>query len=332
MSTCKDHITFWNGEKMPIVGLGTWLSSKEEIQTAVNAALEAGYRHIDTAYLYSNEDAIGEVLQQWIKSGKVKREELFIVTKLPMIGNRSENVERFLRKSLQNLRLDYIDLYLIHAPIGLTAKHDDDLFPMNADGFVVLDNDTDLVDLWKAMEKQVDAGLAKSIGLSNFNEEQIERIVKTARIKPANLQVELHAEFQQKSLRDFCHKHGITIVAYAPLGSPGRNAFYTSLGMAVPGLPDLIQNPVVVKIAEKYKKSTAQVLLRYLMQLGLAVIPKSVTPARIHANFQVFDFDLTATDMAELGELDQGEKGRTFDLSTTLKGAEKHPENPFRGH
>lgn len=330
MLTNQKHITFWNGEKMPIVGLGTWQSSREEIERAVNAALEAGYRHIDAAYNYLNEDVIGEVLQRWIEAGKVKREELFIVTKLPMIGNRPEDVEKFLKKSLVALRLDYIDLYLIHAPVGLIGKHDTDVFPHDDQGFAMIDMKTNLVNLWKSMENQVDAGLVKSIGISNFNEEQISRIINNARIKPANVQVELHVQFQQKSLREFCQKHELTICAYAPLGSPGRNDFYSKLGLKPPvAIPDLFHHPVVVKIAEKHKKSSTQILLRYLIELGVTVIPKSVNPERIHANFQVFDFSLSVVDMAQLGQLDQGEAGFTFDFSTFFKGMDKHPENPY---
>ena len=159
------------------------------------------------------------------------------------------------------------------------------------------------------MEAQVDAGRTKSIGISNFNEEQINRIVANARIKPANLQVELHVQLQQKSLRDCCEKHGITICAYAPLGSPGRAAFYAKMGryvlilfffhntaianVKIPvfrdpvEIPNLLQHPAVVAIANQYKKTSAQVLLRYIAQLGIAVIPKSANPERIRANFDV---------------------------------------------
>ena len=166
-----------------------------------------------------------------------------------MIGNRPQDVEKFLRKSLTKLKLDYADLYLIHFPVGMIGKHDDDVFPLDERGNFVLDMKTDLIALWKvtssmsrmsrcrrsprfidfletqAMEEMVDKGLAKSIGVSNFSSEQIERIVRSARIKPANLQVEMHAQFQQKKLREVCKRHGITVCAYAPLGSPGRGSF-----------------------------------------------------------------------------------------------------------
>nr|CAI5830155.1 unnamed protein product [Callosobruchus analis] len=181
-----------------------------------------------------------------------------------------------MKKSLDNLRLNYVDLYLVHFPIGTNQMI---LFPL------------------QKMEEQVDAGRTKAIGLSNFNQRQIERILKSARIKPACLQIEIHVAMQQKELVDFCHKHGIVVVAYSPLGSP-----------------NMIQNPVVKQIAEKHKKSTGQVMLRFLIQRDIVPIPKSVNPARIKQNFEVFDFKLDDEDMKKLGDLDIGESARVCDF------------------
>jgi len=313
-----------------LVGLGTWQSTPEEVKAAVNAALEAGYRHIDTAYNYQNEDAIGEVLEEWISSGKVKREELFIVTKLPLIGNQQDKVEHFLKLSLNSLKLDYVDLYLIHFPSGLVRTGDDkNLFPQDEDGKVIQDRNTDLLSLWKGMEAQVDAGRAKSIGLSNFNSEQIERIVGAARIKPANLQVELHAYFQQKPLRAVCTKHGITVCAYGPLGSKGRIQFAAARGTPPPPIPDVLDNPLVLEIARTHSKTPAQVLLRHLIQQQIVVIPKSVTPKRILENFQVFDFALSDKEMEAMNALDKGSEHRSF-LFDFFLGLPDHPEFPFK--
>ncbi|CAG0904323.1 unnamed protein product, partial [Darwinula stevensoni] len=316
-------------------------SSDEEVEKALDAALEMGYRHIDTAYNYRNEAAIGRALKKWIDSGKVKREELFIVTKLPLIGNQKDKVAVYLQKSLTALNLTYVDLYLVHAPIGLKDNGDDNIFPMDPDGTIQLDLTTDLVSVWKArerhdrfsetgMEEQVDAGRAKSIGISNFNEEQVTRIVKNARIKPANIQVELQAYFQQKPLRELCKKHDITVVAYGPLGSPGRVAFYEKLGISKDKakVPDLLQNPVVKKIARKHHVTEAQVLLRHLAQSGIAVIPKSTNPSRIQLNYQIFNFELSSDEMRQLNDLDQGEAGRSFLFE--LKGVDAHPEYPLK--
>lgn len=157
------------------------------------------------------------------------------------------------------------------------------------------------------MEEQVDAGRTKAIGLSNFNLSQIQKILKTARIKPANLQVELHVFFQQSELVDFCSKNGITVTAYSPLGTPGLNPFLKSIGLKErDDLPSVLKNPVINKIAEKYSKTPAQIALRYLIQLGVAPIPKSTTPNRIQENIGVFDFELSLNDFQELKKLDVG--------------------------
>ncbi|CAG2058963.1 unnamed protein product, partial [Timema podura] len=174
-------------------------ASNEEIETSLDAALEAGYRHIDTAFLYGNEAAIGKVLKKWFDSKKLKREDLFIVTKLPHVGNSFERVEKYLKRSLEALQLSYVDLYLIHGAIGLQERGDE-IRPLDEKGNPLLDMKTDHVSLWKGMEAQVDAGRAKAIGLSNFNARQIKRIWSSARIKPANLQVELNVYFQQREL------------------------------------------------------------------------------------------------------------------------------------
>jgi len=325
MAANVSYVTFANGMKMPSVGLGTWQSSTDDIKMAVNAALEAGYRHIDGAFIYHNESAIGEVLADWIQSGRVKREELFIVTKLPSMGNRPDRVERYLNDSLKNLRVDYVDLYLIHFPAGImegVGGHG--TLARREDGGIVVDLRTDLLALWKAMEAQVDTGRVKSIGLSNFNSQQIERVVKGSRIKPANLQVELHAYFQQKPLRALCARHDITVCAYAPLGSPGR---FAEKPMEPVG--QLLEDPVVVDIAKAHSKTPAQVLLRHLIQQQVVVIPKSISPKRIVENFQVFDFVLNDQEMEALNALDKGNGHRSFTMSGFL-GLSDHPEYPFK--
>ncbi|KAJ4436631.1 hypothetical protein ANN_16762, partial [Periplaneta americana] len=265
-------------------------SPPEQVIAAVDTALEMGYRHIDTAFLYRNEAEIGKTLKKWFDSGKLKREDVFIVTKLPHKGNRAESVEKYLKKSLEALQLSYVDLYLIHNPVGVQDS-DTELFPKDESGNFLLDLNTDHVSLWKAMEKQVDLGRTRSIGLSNFNSRQIARIVKAAHIKPANLQVELHVYFQQRELVAFCKALDITVCAYGPLGSPGLADFIKNSGNGA-GMGDFpsedpLKDPVVNRIAEKHNKTAAQVLLRHIMQREIVVIPKSVTPSRIKENFQV---------------------------------------------
>nr|5KET_A Chain A, Aldo-keto reductase 1 [Coptotermes gestroi]5KET_B Chain B, Aldo-keto reductase 1 [Coptotermes gestroi] len=323
-------VTFHNGRKMPVVGLGTWQSPPEEVTAAIDVALEVGYRHIDTAFMYQNEAAIGKTLKKWFDSGKLKREDVFIVTKLPPIGNRAESVEKFLTKSLEALQLDYVDLYLIHLPVGFQYKGDDNLWPRGEAGEFLIDTSTDLISLWKAMEAQVDAGRTRSVGLSNFNSRQIARIVKSARIRPANLQVELNVYFQQRELVAFCRALDITVCAYAPIGSPGLANVIKARGAEVPESAkfDPLTDPVVLKIAEHHKKTPAQVLLRHCMQRDIVVIPKSTNAGRIKENFQVFDFELSKAEVDELDSLDKRAAGRRFRMDQ-YKGLREHPEHPY---
>ncbi|CAG9863740.1 unnamed protein product [Phyllotreta striolata] len=312
------------GQKMPAIGLGTWMSTDEqELERALNAALEAGYRHIDTATVYFNEELIGRVLSKWISSGKIRREELFITTKLPVAGVHEDRVELFIKKSLEDLQLDYLDLYLIHFPVASNYVG----APITPPDQLKVENN-DLLAVWKKMEEQVDAGRTKAIGLSNFNQKQVERILKNCRIPPACLQVELHVSLQQKELVDYCHKNDIVVVAYSPLGNPSYNNFLKTVGQDGKELPNNLQNPVVKSIANKYNKSPGQVLLRFLIERNIVPIPKSVTPKRIEENLNVFDFSLDLEDMEKLRELDRGEIARICDFAffPPLKNA---PEYPF---
>lgn len=312
--------------KMPVLGYGTWQSKDSELEKAVDLALEAGYRHIDTAYVYENEKVIGNVIHQWISSGKLKREDLFLVTKLPASGNRPEGVAKFLKRSLENLQVTYIDLYLIHLPVAF-KDIEGELFPMTSEGEIDIDVTTNHVAIWKEMELQVDAGLVKAIGISNFNQTQIQRIIDHSRIKPVNLQIELHAYFQQKDMINFCKANNISVTCYSPLGAPGLGKFMAAFGTHME-MPDILNNPLVGKIAAKWNKSGAQVLLRHCIQKGLIAIPKSVTASRIKENINIFDFKLDDHDMDVLNNLDQGPIARLLDF-TVFAGVKKHPEYPF---
>ncbi|XP_076638005.1 aldo-keto reductase family 1 member A1 isoform X2 [Colletes latitarsis] len=318
-----------SGYDMPTVGLGTWQAKSEEIETVVTTALDIGYRHIDTAFNYNNEEAIGAVLKKWFAKGG-KREDLFITTKLPHYGNRPSDVEKYIKLSLNKLGLDYLDMYLIHMPFAFKLNEITCAPATHEDGSYVLDLDTDPVSVWKEMEEQVRKGRTKSIGLSNFNEEQVLNIWENAQIKPSNLQVELHAYLQQNSLRQLCKKYNIIITAYSPLASPGAKVhFQTKYNVNVEEFPDLLGHPIVQQISTKYNQSAAQILLRYLLELGVVVIPKSTSPERIKANIDVFDFALKEEDMKLLSTLDKGAHGRIFNF-LFFKGVENHPHYPFK--
>jgi len=323
---CKEFLTFNNGEKMPILGIGTWQAPENEVEEALNLALEAGYRHIDCAPVYLNEKVIGRVLKSWIDSGKVKREDLFITTKLPPPGNRPSCVERFLKKSLNDLQLDYVDLYLIHCPFTVPENEAGGDFLREENGDIILDLETDHIATWKVLEEMVQKGLTKSIGISNFNQQQVQRLIDNSTIKPANLQIELHLYLQQNELVDFCKANGITVVAYAPLGSRGIGALMKMCNIERE-LPDLLNNKDVIEIGKRHNKTAAQVLIRWIIQRGISTIPKSTNPERLKQNLNIFDFKLTEEEMQKLASLDAGIRVCDFAF---FKGMEKHPEFPFK--
>uniref|UniRef100_A0A0A9W9J7 Aldose reductase n=1 Tax=Lygus hesperus TaxID=30085 RepID=A0A0A9W9J7_LYGHE len=304
-----------SGFEIPIFGLGTWKSKPGEVGAAVKDAIDAGYRHFDCAHIYGNEKEIGTALQDKIQDGTVTREELFITSKLWNTFHRKDLVRGAIETTLSNLQLDYIDLYLIHWPMGY--KEDVELFPRDANGKVQY-SDVDYVDTWKEIEAACRDGKIRSIGLSNFNKNQIQRVIGVADIKPAVLQVECHPYLPQKKLIEFCKSQEIAVTAYSPLGSPDRP-------MAKPGDPELLKEPVLATIADQYGKGVGHVLIRYQIQRGVIVIPKSTNKSRIQSNIEVFDFTLSDDDMKTLNGLDKGVNGRMV----ALKDISDHPHYPF---
>jgi len=305
---------------MPAVGLGTWRAPDAEIESALNAALEVGYRHIDCAPVYGNEKVIGKVFRQWIDSGRLNRSDLFVTTKLPPFGNRASDVEKCLKNSLADLQLDYLDLYLIHVPFAV--PYTEGPFEKHNNGDIVL-SDTDHVETWKEFERFQTAGLIKHLGISNFNERQIQRLLDNSVVKPEVLQVEIHVYLQQKKLLAFCKANGILVTAYSPLGSKGIEQLTAGSGRVY---PDLMVNPKVVELANRLEKSPAQILLRYLLDMGVSVIPKSTNANRLMSNIDLFNFELTEGDRKELAGLDANIRICDFAF---FPGIQKHAEFPF---
>lgn len=260
--TAQPSITLNDGRAIPQLGLGVWQASNEQAATAVRTALQAGYRHVDTAAIYDNETGVGE----GIASSGVKREEIFVTTKLWNDAQGGDSALKAFDQSLKRLKLDYVDLYLIHWPAPRKDRY---------------------VESWKTLVKLQKDGRAKSIGVSNFTPEHLDRIIAETGVTPVLNQIELHPRFQQTALRDAHAKRGIATESWSPLGQ-GK----------------LLTDPVIGAIAAKHKRTPAQVIIRWHLDSGLIVIPKSVTPSRIQENADVFGFRLDADDMAKIAGLD----------------------------
>lgn len=260
--TEQTHLTFNDGRSIPQVGLGVWQTPNDTAVQVVKAALDAGYRHIDTAAAYRNEKGVGE----GIKASGLSREDVFVTTKL---WNDNQGYDETLiaaEKSLGRLGLEHLDLYLIHWPAPAKGLY---------------------VESWKALVRLQQEGRVKSIGVSNFAAEHLDRIIGETGLAPAINQIELHPRFQQRALRDANAERGVLTESWSPLGQG-----------------QLLTDPVIARIAARHGKTPAQVIIRWHVDSGLVVIPKSVTPERIVQNFGVFDFQLDEADKAAIAGLD----------------------------
>ncbi|MEZ7006010.1 aldo/keto reductase [Streptomyces sp. AD55] len=267
MSSKVPPITLNNGVEMPQLGFGVWQVPDDEAERAVATALQAGYRSIDTAAVYGNEEGTGRA----VAASGIAREDLFVTTKLWNSDQGYDATLRAFDSSLEKLGLDYVDLYLIHWPVPALGRH---------------------VDTYKAFEKLHADGRVRAIGVSNFLPEHLERLTGETSVVPAVNQIELHPQLQQSAARAFHEERGIVTEAWSPLGS-GKG---------------LLEVPAIVAIARKHGRTPAQVVLRWHLQVGNVVIPKSVTPSRIAENIAVFDFELDAEDLAAVSALDEGRR------------------------
>jgi len=258
-------------DEIPALGFGTSLSDNTKTRNAVKAAVEVGFRHLDAAERYRNEAEVGAALKELFADGTVRREDLFVTTKLWNNNHRPERVKPALQASLERLGLDAADLYLVHTPFAF--KPGDDQDPRLPHGAVAYDDGVTLEETWAAMEALVDDGLTRAIGLSDIDVEGTRRIVNTARIKPAVVEVESHPYHPQWDLHEYGKSQGIILLAFA------------SLGHALE--PRLLDDPLVVSMAQRFGKTPAQVLLAWGIQRGSAVLTASVTPSRIRENFDV---------------------------------------------
>jgi len=303
-----------DGRKMPALGLGTWKSGKDQVYNAVKSAIkDSGYRHIDCAHVYQNEEEVGRALKELINEGVVKREDLWITSKLWNTFHSPSLVPGAFETTLKNLQLEYLDLYLIHWPMGY--QEGGDLFPRGPDGAIV-PSDVDPLDTWKAMIALKQTGKVKSIGVSNFNIKQLERLINETGVVPAVNQVELHPYLPQKELLEYCNQKNIYLTAYSPLGTPDRP-------WASDSEPVLMNEPAVAEIAKKHNKTVAQILIKFHLARGVSVIPKSVTPSRIQSNIEVFDFELTPEELKTLENLPTNHR------YCNLRDQHKHPHFPF---
>jgi alcohol dehydrogenase (NADP+) len=266
--------------RIPALGFGTLIPGSAETSTATRNAIEAGFRHFDCAERYRNEREVGEVLQSKLAAGEIAREEVFVTTKLWNSNHRPERVEPAFEASLNGLGLKYLDLYLIHTPFAFQPGDEQD--PRDQNGKIIYDHGVTLLETWKAMESLVDHGKCRAIGLSDIGLNELQSLYESARIKPAVVEVEAHPYLPETELLEFCKQKGIVLLAFAPLGHGAR--------------PGPIEDPVVLAIAARLKKTPAQVLLAWAVQRGTAVLTTPKTAARANENFNISSLPRDALD------------------------------------
>jgi alcohol dehydrogenase (NADP+) len=283
-------------QKIPVLGLGTWKMARNEAGPAISAAIDIGYRHFDCASIYNNDTEIGIALSAAINSQKVRREDLWITSKLWNNAHAPKHVRPALERILKNLKLSDLALFLIHWPVSFTAEI---TFPKRPDQFIAL-KDLPIIETWSAMEKMVKKGLCRNIGVSNFNIPRLSELLSLASTRPYLNQIELHPYLQQPKMIEYCSQQRLQLSAFSPLGSgkqPEIDGFNT---------PSLSHHPAIKQIALQYNVSPAQVLIAWGIKRKTIVIAKSVNPLRLEENFRAMQLDLDEADMQTITQLDLG--------------------------
>ncbi|KAI8374899.1 xylose reductase [Blakeslea trispora] len=288
------------GDQMPLIGFGTARIKADETEEVVYNAIKVGYRMIDGALLYGNEAEVGKGVRRAIKDGIVKREELFIIGKLWNNFHSKDHVKEAFDVTLENYGLDYIDLYLVHFPIPAAYVNPrENLTFLDKNKELHLEN-SPMQDCWRELEKLVEAGLVRNIGISNFNVQLIIDLLAYAKIRPAALEIEHHPYLQQRRLIDWAQKQDIHIIAYASLG----NAVYSKVPKHLTHITNLLKHPVVQKLAEKYNRDAGQIVLTWAVQRNITVIPKSVNVDRMKSNLDILSYKLEEEDMQAIYDLE----------------------------
>lgn len=283
------RLTFSNDDSMPILGLGTWKSKPGEVYKAVREAIKIGFRHIDCAAIYVNEKEIGEALKDAFIERDVSRSDLWITSKLWNSSHKPAQVKPALQKTLADLQLSYLDLYLMHWPV---AYKEGIGFAQKAEEFLTQE-EAPVSETWKGLEDCKQLGLVRHIGLSNFNIAKLQEIQDIATMLPEMNQIELHPFLPQQKLVAYCHNHKIHLTAYSPFGSLDRQNKKEDE-------PRLFENEAVLKISETHNCAPAQILIAFAIARGIAVIPKSVSPIRLKQNFEAANIDLSPEELGTL--------------------------------
>jgi len=312
--------------KMPFLGIGTFEGFDPDSKSlttseAVSLALEVGYRHIDCAFAHNNEVEIGKAISYGLENLNIPRNEIFVTSKLWNEYHKTEDVEAACRKSLSNLGLQNLDLYLMHWPFAFERQHPKGIYPVDFTYQFQYDTKTHFTETWLAMEKLVDKGLVKAIGVSNFNEEQIKTLINNCHIKPVVNQIECHPYLSQDPLVAFCKDNNIQVTAYSPLGCKDR-LWKSEEDMS------LLEHPKLIQVAENYDKTVAQLLLKWQIQREIAVVPRMRTASHIWENFRLMDWSLSSNDMKDISGLNKDNR-LYLPLIEGRPWCSDHPHYPF---